>query len=534
LDILRINGIIGEREPALESILLENGVGENFTAQMMRDYLSQNPKGPFTIEIKSIGGDVIQGFEIADMIDREKGKGREVTTIGMQYDSIASIIFLKGDKRKSVRGAVPLIHNSWLHPDQLGDTSLNAQTLREIADDNDEADFAMMVEYIAKAGRDNKRLIQDLMRNETQLTDKQLIDLNFATEIIAPITAIKHGKSLSYSSRALKAMAVQSVQEYSDVLAFRDGKVFLIQRSLDDDFEAGKFAFPGGKIEEGETSEGAALRELTEETGLTVTNPEHLCQIINDNGTISHYYAGQAEGDIKLSEDETETADFYGLEELKGLPIIMDGLKRYEDLILKTTEMSDELSAIKKAMNTLKALVIGGRKSMLLPLSGGAGELFVFSEDGEIEGKRAVLAEGGEPTEKPAPEGSHSLNDGRSITVGADGVIQSVTESTVDALAAMETEKDKMAADMVEKDKMMAVKDDEVKAAQLALKTFKAETETQLNALAASIKQLEAVVPGGGKPQTRQAVYLKSQEDIKDMLPSERRLASQIASRKHD
>jgi len=426
LDILRINGIIGEREPALESILIANGVGENFTAQMMRDYLSQNTEGPFTIEVNSIGGDVIQGFEIADMIDREKAKGREVTTIGMQFDSIASIIFLKGDIRKAVRGCAALIHNSWLHPDQLGDTSLNAQTLREIADDNDEADFSMMVEYLAKAGRDNKRLIQDLMRNETQLTDRQLIDLNFATEMVAPMSTVKHGKALSYNSKALKAMAVQSVQE-------------------------------------------------------------------------------------EAIEKET---------------------KEDEDLILKTTEMSDELSAIKQAMKTLKALIVGGRKSMVLPLKGGAGELFVFSEDGEIEGKRAVLAEGGEPTETPAPEGPHDLNDGRSITVGADGVIQSVTESAVDAMTAMEADKEKMAAEMVVKDEALAMKDEEVKAAQLALSTFKSETETKLNAMAASIEKLSAVVPGSGKEPTRHAMFTKSQDSVKDMKPSDRRLASQIASRK--
>jgi len=426
LDILRINGIIGEREPALESILIANGVGENFTAQMMRDYLSQNTEGPFTIEVNSIGGDVIQGFEIADMIDREKAKGREVTTIGIQFDSIASIIFLKGDIRKAVRGCAALIHNSWLHPDQLGDTSLNAQTLREIADDNDEADFAMMVEYLAKAGRDNKRLIQDLMRNETQLTDRQLIDLNFATEMVAPMSTVKHGKALSYNSKALKAMAVQSVQE-------------------------------------------------------------------------------------EAIEKET---------------------KEDEDLILKTTEMSDELSAIKQAMKTLKALIVGGRKSMVLPLKGGAGELFVFSEDGEIEGKRAVLAEGGEPTETPAPEGPHDLNDGRSITVGADGVIQSVTESAVDAMTAMEADKEKMAAEMVVKDEALAMKDEEVKAAQLALSTFKSETETKLNAMAASIEKLSAVVPGSGKEPTRHAMFTKSQDSVKDMKPSDRRLASQIASRK--
>ena len=48
------------------------------------------------------------------------------------------------------------------------------------------------------------------------------------------------------------------------------GQVFICRRS-DDQHQAGKWEFPGGKIEEGETAEQAVIRELQEEVGITVT-----------------------------------------------------------------------------------------------------------------------------------------------------------------------------------------------------------------------------------------------------------------------
>lgn len=47
---------------------------------------------------------------------------------------------------------------------------------------------------------------------------------------------------------------------------FHDGRILLVRRANPPD--AGRWGFPGGKIEAGETIENAAVRELLEETGV--------------------------------------------------------------------------------------------------------------------------------------------------------------------------------------------------------------------------------------------------------------------------
>lgn len=383
MDKLNISGYIGARPDELDKMLTDAGVGDNFTAEMMRDYLKQNADAnELEIEVKSIGGDVVEGFEIYDLLQTEKRKGKKITTIGSQYDSIASIIFLAGDERKSRAGASPLIHNSWLNPESLGDIALNKETLREIADSNEESDFQILCEYLKVAGRDKMRMLQDLMRNEAKLTDQQLLELNFATEIIGKAEKADRPRALAVNSNTIKKFKSKS-----------------------------------------------------------------------------NTMAEQAP-------DQTE-----------------------------------KLNALERGFDKLLNAIIGKqttkKQNMLIPLENGETELYIFSEDGEVEGKKAVIAENGEPTETPAPAGPHKLKDGRIITVSEGGVIESVAEATA------VTDEDEMKVAMEEKEAALKALEEEKEKMAADLQAQKAERELEkkqwakdLQALKAEMAELKEVVPG--------------------------------------
>jgi 8-oxo-dGTP diphosphatase len=66
------------------------------------------------------------------------------------------------------------------------------------------------------------------------------------------------------------------------VAAIRDGRVLVARRRADAEHLPGAWEFPGGKIEDGETPEQAARRELAEETGLTASALEPLTTAVFD------------------------------------------------------------------------------------------------------------------------------------------------------------------------------------------------------------------------------------------------------------
>lgn len=122
------------------------------------------------------------------------------------------------------------------------------------------------------------------------------------------------------------------------VAVVRGDRVLLVKRARPP--SQGVYAFPGGKVEAGETLEAAAGRELFEETGLEAAGLHRLIEIFIDGSPEGHpadyrltvfgarYIGGEAKAD-----DDAETAAFYTLAEMQTMPLAGSVLAVARDLL---------------------------------------------------------------------------------------------------------------------------------------------------------------------------------------------------------
>jgi 8-oxo-dGTP diphosphatase len=106
------------------------------------------------------------------------------------------------------------------------------------------------------------------------------------------------------------------------VAVLSDGGFLLVRRARPP--AEGMFAFPGGRIEPGESTRDAAMRELLEETGLTVDELEPFDEI--EIGTADRLFAltvlvGRGVSGTILPGDDAAEAGWFSLEEMADLPV---------------------------------------------------------------------------------------------------------------------------------------------------------------------------------------------------------------------
>lgn len=125
----------------------------------------------------------------------------------------------------------------------------------------------------------------------------------------------------------------------------REVEILLVKRK-NDPFK-GKWALPGGFVEENEDLQEAALRELKEETGLSVTNVEQL-QAFGKPGrdprgpTVTITFVGWAKSEASVSpSSDAEDVRWFTLNDLPDLAFDHDVIiKLAEEKCMKSFDQS--------------------------------------------------------------------------------------------------------------------------------------------------------------------------------------------------
>ncbi|AWC24760.1 NADH pyrophosphatase [Aminobacter sp. MSH1] len=109
------------------------------------------------------------------------------------------------------------------------------------------------------------------------------------------------------------------------VAVLRDRSIMLVRRGRAP--SKGLYAFPGGRVENGETLEDAARRELMEETGIEVGTLVPLREILidsrDDGGAVYllTVFGARHVRSEPVAADDADEAAFFSLAEIEHLPL---------------------------------------------------------------------------------------------------------------------------------------------------------------------------------------------------------------------
>lgn len=130
------------------------------------------------VNINSIGGDVAEGFMIYTSLRRyaEQHKAHVTTYMKGRCYSIATVIFLSGDKRVANKFLSPFVHNAWMYT--MGDS----KQLQRDADDLEKVNKTI-AEFYAEHTELTYEEARAWMDADTFIDPEECVTIRFATEV---------------------------------------------------------------------------------------------------------------------------------------------------------------------------------------------------------------------------------------------------------------------------------------------------------------------------------------------------------------
>ncbi|MBR0876888.1 Clp protease ClpP [Bradyrhizobium liaoningense] len=187
-------------------ITIYNDIGYwGVTAQDFHNALKAlGPVDNLTIRISSDGGEVLQGFAIANMLARHSAY--KVVVVDGIAASMASVIALTGDEVVMPENAFLMIHNPW------GGVVGDSEDMRSAADTLDKMMVNIRDVYVKRTGLPEAK-IQKMMDAETWLTADEAVKLGFADRVDNPVDMAAQRFNLAKFNKVPKSFGAHSKED---------------------------------------------------------------------------------------------------------------------------------------------------------------------------------------------------------------------------------------------------------------------------------------------------------------------------------
>lgn len=170
--------IYGEIVPFEEQWIIDQGGYVNLST--VQEQLSKAEGKDIKVRVRSMGGDVQTGFDIYNELRRyAKDNNAKIETLGEGFVcSIATVIFLAGDKRILTDSTHPFVHNAWTYTWD----GMDSKKFQRIADDLAKCDQRIAEHYALHTDLTVEDALA-LMNNDTSIDPEEAKRIRFATDI---------------------------------------------------------------------------------------------------------------------------------------------------------------------------------------------------------------------------------------------------------------------------------------------------------------------------------------------------------------